>query len=207
MNPRKKVMNKLVFLVLAFCITLSPYACGKTDRPENDVDTISDDDYEIYTVVINKIKQEREKEVWIANKTKYDQDNSEKEFYNRFDWVEEKLKVKIDGRIKDDFYNKNLKHYIFANKFSAIKGIRVVSVQELDAMLADKENPWGMGEKSSGYAGYAYLSRIGFNNTKTKALLYYESAYHFLDGAGMCVLLEKENNKWVIKYELMLWIS
>jgi len=195
-------MNKLVFLALAFCITLSPYACGKTD-----VDTISDDDYEIYTIVINKIKHEREKEVWIANQTKYDQDNSEKEFYNRLDWVEGRLKIKIDGRIKDDFYNKNLKHYIFANKFSAIKGIRVVSVQELDAMLNDKENPWGVGEKSSSYAGYAYLSRIGFDNTKTKALLYYESAYHFLDGAGMCVLLEKENNKWVIKYELMLWIS
>ena len=195
-------MNKLVLLALAFCITLSPYACGKTD-----VDTISDDDYEIYTIVINKIKHEREKEVWIANQTKYDQDNSEKEFYNRLDWVEGRLKIKIDGRIKDDFYNKNLKHYIFANKFSAIKGIRVVSVQELDAMLNDKENPWGVGEKSSSYAGYAYLSRIGFDNTKTKALLYYESAYHFLDGAGMCVLLEKENNKWVIKYELMLWIS
>jgi len=195
-------MNKLVFLALAFCITLSPYACGKTD-----VDTISDDDYEIYTIVINKIKHEREKEVWIANQTKYDQDNSEKEFYNRLDWVEGRLKMNYLGRIKDDFYNKNLKHYIFANKFSAIKGIRVVSVQELDAMLNDKENPWGVGEKSSSYAGYAYLSRIGFDNTKTKALLYYESAYHFLDGAGMCVLLEKENNKWVIKYELMLWIS
>jgi len=51
------------------------------------------------------------------------------------------------------------------------------------------------------------LSRIGFNSSKTQALVYVANVCGGLCGTGEFYLLGKVDGKWKIQNELIVWIS
>lgn len=68
---------------------------------------------------------------------------------------------------------------------------------------------WGelLTEAYPGSYGYTIFSRVGFNNSLDQALIYVGSVGGPLMGSGFYYLMEKKNGGWVIKEEIMMWIS
>jgi hypothetical protein len=55
--------------------------------------------------------------------------------------------------------------------------------------------------------GITTLSRVGFNQDGTEALVYMGAQLHYLAGAGYLIRLEKQNGEWKIVDKMMLWVS
>jgi len=62
-------------------------------------------------------------------------------------------------------------------------------------------------EKYGKASGYWELSRVGFNNENSEAVVYLGHHCGGRCGTGDFVLLRKEVGKWVVKNRVMLWIS
>ncbi len=62
-------------------------------------------------------------------------------------------------------------------------------------------------KKFPGSGGYTVFSRVGFNNSLDQALIYVGNMAGPLMGAGYYYLLEKENGEWILKEQIMVWIS
>jgi hypothetical protein len=64
-----------------------------------------------------------------------------------------------------------------------------------------------LNEKYPASGGYTIFSRVGFNRTLDQAVIYVGNVAGPLMGAGYYYLLEKQDGEWVIKEEIMTWIS
>jgi len=61
--------------------------------------------------------------------------------------------------------------------------------------------------RNENYINLEGNARVGFNTENDKALVYVGNSEGGLAGAGYYILLVKENGAWVIKEEVMTWIS
>lgn len=68
---------------------------------------------------------------------------------------------------------------------------------------------WGelLTEKYPNSHGYSVFSRVGFNNSLDQAVIYVGNMAGPLMGAGFFYFMEKQNGEWVIKQQVMVWIS
>ena len=82
----------------------------------------------------------------------------------------------------------------------------LLSSEELSTIFKQPDG-WGAFHKKYSDAGYTVFSRVGFNNTLDQAVLYVGSVAGPLMGAGYYYLLEKENGVWIVKEQIMVWIS
>jgi len=62
-------------------------------------------------------------------------------------------------------------------------------------------------ESYPGSAGYNSFSKVGFDNSKTTALVYFVNWCGPLCGTGTYVLVEKGENGWAVTEAAMMWIS
>ena len=62
-------------------------------------------------------------------------------------------------------------------------------------------------DKNFGYLGFAEFSRIVFNSNYTQALFYFEHYYDEDSGTGALIFVEKQNGKWEIIRNDIIWIS
>jgi hypothetical protein len=62
-------------------------------------------------------------------------------------------------------------------------------------------------ERYPGSNGYLIFSRVGFNRSLDQAVIYVGHVEGPLMGAGYYYLLEKQDGKWAIQDEVMIWIS
>ncbi len=62
-------------------------------------------------------------------------------------------------------------------------------------------------EKYPNSHGYSVFSRVGFNNSLDQAVIYVGNMAGPLMGAGFFYFMEKQNGEWVIKQQVMVWIS
>ena len=83
----------------------------------------------------------------------------------------------------------------------------LLSTEELSETT--RQSNWGevITQKYPGSYGYTMFSRVGFNNTLDQAVIYVGSMAAPLMGSGFYYLMEKENGDWVIKEQVMAWIS
>ena len=83
----------------------------------------------------------------------------------------------------------------------------LLSTEELSEIT--RQSNWGevITQKYPGSYGYTMFSRVGFNNTLDQAVIYVGSMAVPLMGSGFYYLMEKENGDWVIKEQVMAWIS
>lgn len=83
----------------------------------------------------------------------------------------------------------------------------LLSTEEL-AEISSGPN-WGelLTEKYPSSHGYTIFSRVGFNNSLDQAVIYVGSVAGPLMGAGFYYLMEKKNGEWVIKEQVLAWIS
>jgi hypothetical protein len=83
----------------------------------------------------------------------------------------------------------------------------LLSDDELAAITS--QSNWGevLNEKYPGSQGYTMFSRVGFNNSLDQAVIYVGNLAGPLMGAGYYYLMVKENGEWIMKEQVMAWIS
>lgn len=83
--------------------------------------------------------------------------------------------------------------------------IKYISSNEIETIF--KQGGWDNYHKILGYSGLVKVSRPGLNKDKTKAFIYYSIVFHELDGAGFYLILEKVDEKWIVKETMPAWKS
>ena len=83
----------------------------------------------------------------------------------------------------------------------------LLSTEELSEIT--RQSNWGevITQKYPGSYGYTMFSRVGFNNSLDQAIIYVGQMAAPLMGSGFYYLMEKKNGEWVIKEQVMAWIS
>jgi len=68
---------------------------------------------------------------------------------------------------------------------------------------------WGevLNEKYPGTHGYIIFSRVGFNHAFDQAVIYVGNVGGPMMGAGYYYLMGKQNGRWLMKEQVMAWIS
>ncbi len=106
----------------------------------------------------------------------------------------------------NDFLMKNQQSWILKSQFN-IKAKHVLVSEEEKSRFSEGGNFWGaFEEKYPNAQGILSLSRVAFNHTKDRALVYIGNKGSASSGAGYYVLLVKKDNKWVIQDEIMAWV-
>lgn len=88
-------------------------------------------------------------------------------------------------------------------------GVDYILLSEAELAEISSQGNWHevLSEKYPGSDGYTIFSRVGFNQSLDQAVVYVGHVAGPLMGAGYYYLLEKENGEWIIKEQIMVWIS
>lgn len=124
----------------------------------------------------------------------------------------------IKGYIKSNFKDvsdETVKSYLSRNTQPGMLSPDMQLGTEYTLLTADdlykitSQPNWGdlLSEQYPGAHGYTILSRVGFNNSLDQAVIYVGSVAGPLMGSGFYYLMEKKNGEWLIKEQVMSWIS
>ena len=109
-----------------------------------------------------------------------------------------------------DFLTKNQTSWTLKNEFNLKAEVIIVNSYETRRLFdqRDIEEGWKLFHKKYPNAGSIdTLSRVGFNESKTQALIYYGYVCGGLCGQGQYILLTRTDDKWTIEKECLTWIS
>ncbi len=82
----------------------------------------------------------------------------------------------------------------------------LLSRDELSTIFSQTDG-WDAFYAKYSHSGYTQFSRVGFNKTLDQAVVYVGGMAGPLMGSGFYYLMEKKNGEWVIKEQVMAWIS
>ena len=105
----------------------------------------------------------------------------------------------------DDFI-KNNSHPKYL-RIQSGKNIKYISLLQVKFIFRDEEGWDRFYKKYPNAPGIITLSNIGFNSTRTQALVYIGNQKGWLDGVGIIVLLELEKGQWKLIKLRELWVS
>ena len=107
----------------------------------------------------------------------------------------------------DNFVQRNQQSCQLAPDMELDVDYILLSTEELSEIT--RQSNWGevITQKYPGSYGYTMFSRVGFNNSLDKAIIYVGQMAAPLMGSGFYYLMEKKNGEWVIKEQVMAWIS
>lgn len=122
------------------------------------------------------------------------------------DYVKSSMKG-ISNETIGNFLDRNKKSSQLAPGMQLGVDYVLMSQNELHAITS--QSNWGevLNEKYPNSHGYLIFSRVGFNNMLDQALIYVGQMRGPLNGNGDYYLMEKQNGQWVIKDQIMVWIS
>lgn len=82
----------------------------------------------------------------------------------------------------------------------------LLSEEQLSTIM-NQPNGWEAFHEKYSPAGYMQFSRVGFNETLDQAIVYIGSVPGPMMGSGNYYLMEKKGGKWVIKEQVLAWVS
>jgi len=195
-------MKKIVFLLIVILL-LTTTGFSQELKPE---------EYAVYSAVLEQIYPSSPKMFVIYSESSDREDLGE----NSVDYFEKNSAssqwgmstVKLDKDMVKDYNDKNQKKYpMDKDSFSVDQEIVLLTEGESDAIF------WGGGRwgefnsKFPGSSGTIELSRVGFNNDKTEAILYFGNQQDRLMGQGFYLLLARNGDSWRIIDRCSIWIS
>lgn len=142
----------------------------------------SDTDYVIYSVVLDSVKL-LDKKLVLMDSTQFESTVSFNNNYYKTNLPE----------AEDETFNNYISRNQTNVKLEKIEGVNSVYYSEV-------ENPFQNGTIVS-------LSKVGYNENKTQAILTIGITYAPLAGYGSLFLLKFENGKWKVVGSIMTWIS
>lgn len=82
----------------------------------------------------------------------------------------------------------------------------LLSEEELSTIM-NQPNGWEAFYGKYSPSGYMQFSRVGFNETLDQAIVYVGSVPGPMMGSGNYYLMEKKGGQWVIKEQVLAWVS
>jgi hypothetical protein len=184
-----------------------------TPNSENEFyssDIIPDYEYEVYSSVISSIISSDFSHTSI-NKIVISQLTSNQTIcYNSYYDCFQNFKnysLKNDSILGDDYKNKNAVAYKLENKFSIAQTVIFISRGEFNKIFQNVKGWDSFYEKYPNSAGIISISRVGFNRNRTQAILGFSYQAGWLWGKGYRIFLTKDEGKWIVKEQDMLWVS
>ncbi|GAF02733.1 hypothetical protein [Saccharicrinis fermentans] len=207
-------MNKrlIIYISCTFVIGLLTQSCEKTDKeikPEfslEQADLISDENYNIYSLVIEEMYSSEKIVIAQATKTSIDL-NYDNYFYdylveNHQDF--DTILVKTHGDLNENSVN-------FGEQFhDETKEIILITSEELSYVFDSQDLNRDWEEFYNDYEnsnGIIRFSRIAYNDDKTQAIFEIGHSYASLGGGGSIIYLKKQDGIWTITEVIPTWIS
>ena len=208
---KSKLFNHLPFLLLLGLVLLG---CEK-EQPETkpifsleQADQLTDEEYNIYSIVINKLYFS-DKVVISQSTITYLELFYKSEFYNELTTNHQNFDTSLVQTHLD--LNSNSIHFGAQFQDETIE-IILISNDELNYIFTNQNNDVYEGWLTF-YDCYPYsngiinFSRIAINDEKTQAIFEIGHQSAGLSGYGSIIFLEKANNIWTIKEIINTWIS
>ena len=108
----------------------------------------------------------------------------------------------------DAFRKANAQQASLRPSFRLPVDYELVDATQLDSIFKNNREGWlTYYRRFPGAQGVLTLSRAGFSGDGTQALFYWSNRCGGLCGAGMYVVLEKSNGRWVTAKEIQMWMS
>lgn len=188
-----------------------PQSESKTAASQPDVLQNTDaEDYAVYAAILNQYFAEEKIRLLVIKKFTegYNTDEPEK----RENLSQRNFSLKgVEQATIDDYVAKNQnQHYQLLDELLNLKGKHAfVTDAELNEIFAkDCNKGWGtFYKKYPNSQGQTTLSKVGFNQERTQALVYVGTQSHCLAGAGHFIILAKEGGAWKVIRANMVWIS
>ena len=202
--------NRLLFYLLFLLLFTVGCQKDEDDWPEfnlESADLISEEEYSIYSKVIN--------EYYADSSTIVISQCSQKSFSLGLHDLKQYFlnnALELDTTIFLNFKEINDTTYLFDKQYTVSGGAEIIllSTDEFLYMFDqdDINEGWykfyGHYPKAGGILGF---SRIGFNDLKTQAIFEVSFSYASLGGGGSIVFLEKVDDEWFIVSQIGLWES
>jgi hypothetical protein len=206
------ILIKSIFIVL---IVLSSCGCISDDSDNENINnnnyieiigngTLSNEEYNVYSAVLSPMGYfDSDPELYVIDELT---DNYWTQDDNLINYFEDEAEVELDDEMIEDFQQKNEMRYYLTNNFSLSQDVVLISDQEVHEIF--DEGWWDdFYEIYPNSTGIIEISRVGFNNDRNKAFLYFGYQAGGLAGAGYFILLSKNIDNWIMDEIVMLWIS
>lgn len=203
--------TKILSFALCIMIGVLLFACEKKSSDEwpeftlIQPDDISDEEYELYSLVINELYSSSE--IIIRQRSIDDIWNIPEGFFE----YPIDLVFLQDNSLYVNFQEMNDTAYYFDEKFTAEeKVIHLISTDELAYIFdgTDLDENWETFYSIYPEAsGFNKLSRIGFNDSSTLAVFEIGHYFFSLGASGYLVFLQKTNDQWTVENVIMIWTA
>jgi hypothetical protein len=184
--PLKRKIGNVVFPLLLLISGCS----GKSAPAGPDFISGTGEEYSVYRTLIADSNFYRAGTVVILDSTQaWDFSNSEAPWKGRM------------PRLSDE----TLQQYLSVNRTRV--PLQVISCPGKTCVLISCEKMADWERMFPDAAGVVTVSRVGFNRAGTQALAYWSVYLAPLAASGSVILLEKEDGRWTVRQNLMIWIS
>ncbi len=167
--------------------------------------TIEDEEYKVYTAVLQQMDYINSNielfviEEWTSNRYLFD------DFW--IDFFKKETKVGLNTSLIKNYQQKNIMIYRLQNNFSITQNVVLISYQQLHEIF-DRGGWWDeFYDRYPNSTGIIELSRVGFDNNRTQAILYFGNQAGGKAGIGYFILLYKNMDEWIIYKKVLIWIS
>lgn len=209
----KDMKTRLLFYFpVLLLIVFSILSCEKEEKETKLVfsleqsDQISDEIYDIYSLVINEKYSSEKIVIGQATKTSIDL-NYGNQFYDYLLVNYQDFDTSLVQKHED--LNQNSVN--FGEQFhSDTKEIFLISSDEISYIFDSQDLNADWEEFYNDYGnsnGIIRFSRIAFNEDKTQAIFEIGHVYGSLGGGGSIIYLKKQNDTWTIIEVIQTWIS
>ena len=164
----------------------------------------TNEEFSIFSQILTEKIEKSKKKIVLQKETYVLTSEKQKEF--RYKYLKTNFKD-LELETFNDFKNLNNKKFIFENKFDKKLNVTFIDNEEITALFKSHTAWEDFYKKYKNAIGIIEFSRIGFNKSKTQALLYYSKTSGFSNGHGNYIFLKKINGKWIKVLEVMAWIS
>ncbi len=114
----------------------------------------------------------------------------------------------LSQELWEDYLDRNNRSYPLSTEMEIGREYTLLDAKEMSDIFNNFQDGWDeFYRRYPDSPGITTLSRVGFNQDGTEALVYMGSQFHYLAGAGNLVRLEKQDGEWKIVDKMMLWIS
>ncbi|HAL64618.1 MAG TPA: hypothetical protein DCP10_03490 [Bacteroidales bacterium] len=125
------------------------------------------------------------------------------------EFIKDKLvseNIVFDSLLLSDYSEKNSNAYFLSSNNFELNTVRLINPTETNCFFSVEYKGWGnYYKKYPKSTGLHSFSRPGINNTGNQTIIEYGWQAHYDTGMGYLVVLEKVNNKWIVKNRMPTW--
>lgn len=192
------------YVLLFACSLLLWTACSEDDGPLNPPDLTESDEYAVWSATLDSMVIWEKDDVVVL-----------RSFTDAWALDDPATKAQLKSQLK--VTDEELLNYDTRNASSSeIRGYTLESYLDNECVLLREKEIEDI-LASGGYQelyrrypksnGITTLSHVGFNASRTSALVYLSHTPEFLAGAGWAVLLRKQSGVWVVQASTIVWMS